>query len=120
MADPLFASASGGVLRVALPVPIDSLFDYLPPSDGPAGHPEHPRLIPKTIHTPGEADFEVVRQWRVIVAGTPDTAREFLDQYTTETNCNYFVSSFQWGNLSHEEASRSMELFINEVMPHFV
>jgi len=33
MADPLFASARGRVLRVALPVPIDSLFDYLPPAD---------------------------------------------------------------------------------------
>ncbi|MEE2662576.1 MAG: hypothetical protein VX681_00545, partial [Myxococcota bacterium] len=32
MADPLFASARGRVLRVALPVPIDSLFDYLPPA----------------------------------------------------------------------------------------
>jgi len=86
----------------------------------PSGAPEHPRLIPKTIHTPGAADFEVVRQWKVVVAGTPDTAREFLDQYSSETNCNYFVGSFQWGNLTHEEASRSMELFISEVMPHFV
>ena len=85
----------------------------------PAGAPEHPRLIPKTIHTPGEADFEVVRQWKVVVAGTPDTVRDFLDQYTAETNCNYFVSSFQWGNLTHEEASRSMGLFISEVMPHY-
>ena len=31
MADPLFASAHGSVLRVALPVPIDTLFDYWPP-----------------------------------------------------------------------------------------
>jgi len=33
MSDPLFASARGGVLRVALPLPIDSLFDYLAPDD---------------------------------------------------------------------------------------
>ena len=28
MSDPLFAEPSGGIVRVALPVPIDSLFDY--------------------------------------------------------------------------------------------
>ena len=33
MTDPLFASARGRVLRVALPVPIDSCFDYEPPTD---------------------------------------------------------------------------------------
>ena len=35
MTDPLFASAArtARALRVALPVPIDSLFDYLPPDD---------------------------------------------------------------------------------------
>jgi primosomal protein N' (replication factor Y) len=37
MSDPLFASARGRVLRVALPVPIDSLFDYLPPADAEGG-----------------------------------------------------------------------------------
>ena len=37
MTDPLFASATRTTraLRVALPVPIDSLFDYLPPADDP-------------------------------------------------------------------------------------
>jgi hypothetical protein len=33
--------------------------------------------------------------------------------------CNYFVASFQWGDLNHQEASHSMELFAREVMPHF-
>ncbi len=32
---------------------------------------------------------------------------------------NYFVGAFQWGNLSHEQAMRSIELFTNEVMPHY-
>jgi primosomal protein N' (replication factor Y) len=33
MADPLFAPASAGTVRVALPVPVDALFDYAVPPD---------------------------------------------------------------------------------------
>ncbi len=33
--------------------------------------------------------------------------------------CNYFVASFQWGDLTHQEAAYSMALFAREVMPHF-
>jgi hypothetical protein len=32
--------------------------------------------------------------------------------------CNHFVTSLQWGDLNHQEASHSMELFAREVMPH--
>ena len=45
--------------------------------------------------------------------------REFLDEYI-ETGANYFVCSFQWGNLSHQQAMRSIELFTKEVMPHYL
>ena len=48
MADPLFASARSSVLRVALPVPVDSLFDYLPPADasGDESWPGRRVLVP--------------------------------------------------------------------------
>jgi hypothetical protein len=36
------------------------------------------------------------------------------------TGANYFVCSFQWGDLSHETAMRSIDLFTKEVMPHYV
>jgi hypothetical protein len=29
-----------------------------------------------------------------------------------------FVSSFQWGDVTHEEASRSLRLFVAEIMPY--
>jgi hypothetical protein len=44
--------------------------------------------------------------------------REYLDQYV-ETGANYFVCSFQWGSLTHEQAMQSLELFVSEVMPHY-
>ena len=35
------------------------------------------------------------------------------------TGANYFVCSFQWGDISHADAMRSIELFATEVMPRY-
>jgi hypothetical protein len=42
-----------------------------------------------------------------------------MDEYVA-TGANYFVCSFQWGDLNHEQAMQSLELFATEVMPHYV
>jgi len=52
------------------------------------------------------------------VAGSPETIRKYMDEYVA-TGANYFVGAFQWGDLSHEQAMRSIGLFTNEVMPHY-
>ena len=52
-----------------------------------------------------------------LVVGSPTTIREYLQRYTAETGANYFVGSFHWGDLSHQEACRSLELFASEAMP---
>ena len=54
-----------------------------------------------------------------VVAGSPDSVRGYMDEYL-ETGANYFVAAFQWGHLSHEETMRSLDLFVSEVMPHYV
>ncbi len=54
-----------------------------------------------------------------VMAGTPAAVRDYIDEYIT-TGANYFVCSFQWGSLTHEQAMRSLELFVDEVMPHYV
>ena len=54
----------------------------------------------------------------VALAGTPVAVREYMDEYLA-TGANYFVCSFQWGDLSHEQAMRSIELFASEVMPAY-
>ena len=53
------------------------------------------------------------------LACSPESMRQFLDEYM-ESGANYFVCSFQWGDLSHEQAMRTIELFTTEVMPHYV
>jgi alkanesulfonate monooxygenase SsuD/methylene tetrahydromethanopterin reductase-like flavin-dependent oxidoreductase (luciferase family) len=54
-----------------------------------------------------------------VIAASPASMRTYLDEYI-ETGANYFICSFQWGDLSHEQALRSIELFATEVMPHYV
>jgi alkanesulfonate monooxygenase SsuD/methylene tetrahydromethanopterin reductase-like flavin-dependent oxidoreductase (luciferase family) len=54
----------------------------------------------------------------VALAGTPAALREYMDEYVA-TGANYFVCSFQWGDLTHAQAMRSIELFATEVMPAY-
>jgi len=54
----------------------------------------------------------------VALAGSPTAVREYLDEYIA-TGANYFVCSFQWGDLTHAQAMRSIELFTAEVMPRY-
>jgi len=54
----------------------------------------------------------------VALAGTPAAVCEYMDEYVA-TGANYFVCSFQWGDLTHAQAMRSVELFATEVMPHY-
>jgi alkanesulfonate monooxygenase SsuD/methylene tetrahydromethanopterin reductase-like flavin-dependent oxidoreductase (luciferase family) len=54
-----------------------------------------------------------------VMAGTPDSIRTYMDEYVA-TGANYCVCSFQWGNLTHEHAMRSIDLFVNQVMPHYL
>ena len=53
-----------------------------------------------------------------VMAGTPDSIRTFMDEYVA-TGANYFVCSFQWGNLTHDQATRSIDLFVEEVMRRY-
>ena len=41
-----------------------------------------------------------------------------MDEYLP-TGANYFVCSFQWGHISHEHAMRSIDLFVEHIMPHY-
>lgn len=66
---------------------------------------------------PTAISFEQGIAGETVIAGTPAALRDHLRDYTTKTVGNYYGVSFQWGDLSHEEASASMALFVKEVMP---
>ncbi|HXQ25260.1 MAG TPA: LLM class flavin-dependent oxidoreductase [Candidatus Acidoferrales bacterium] len=54
-----------------------------------------------------------------LYTGTPATVRARIQEDLEESGANYFVPRFAYGNLTHEESVRSLELFTKEVMPHF-
>lgn len=56
-------------------------------------------------------DFDLACRVEAIVAGSPETIRNYLGRFVGEGMPNYFVGAFQWGDLTHAEASHSLELF---------
>jgi alkanesulfonate monooxygenase SsuD/methylene tetrahydromethanopterin reductase-like flavin-dependent oxidoreductase (luciferase family) len=73
--------------------------------------------LPDAGGHPWEVDFDQALAGEQVIIGSPATVREFVGKYESESDCNYLVSSVQWGDLSHEEASYSLGLFMSEVMP---
>jgi hypothetical protein len=45
--------------------------------------------------------------------------RRYIAETIERTGINYFVADIAFGSLPYEIASRSVELFANEVMPAF-
>ena len=54
-----------------------------------------------------------------LFTGTPGTVRARIEEDLEVSGADYFIARFAYGDLTHEESVRSLELFINEVMPHF-
>lgn len=68
---------------------------------------------------PSNGDPEVAFQIEAVVAGSPDTLREQIEYTLETTGLDYIVCAFAWGDLSDAEYMASLDLFSNEVMPHF-
>ncbi|MEX2228386.1 MAG: LLM class flavin-dependent oxidoreductase [Dehalococcoidia bacterium] len=85
----------------------------LPPAAD--GHP--PAATADSGRGPAGAPFDRYVGGEAAVIGSPRTVREYVERWAEQSGCNYWVSSFQWGDLTHEEASRSLGLFAEEVMP---
>jgi len=54
-----------------------------------------------------------------LIAGTPETVRARIEQELEQSGANYMMVRFAYGDLTHEESVRSLQLFSSEVMPHF-
>lgn len=68
-----------------------------------------------TMRIGGEQAIEA----EALLVGSPKTIRQYVERYVEESGANYFCASFQWGDLTHEEAAKSLRLFTQEVMPAF-
>jgi alkanesulfonate monooxygenase SsuD/methylene tetrahydromethanopterin reductase-like flavin-dependent oxidoreductase (luciferase family) len=63
-------------------------------------------------------DFDLACRVEAALVGTPSGIRDYVGAYA-ETGMNYFVGAFQWGDITHEEATRSLALFADGVMREF-
>jgi len=64
-------------------------------------------------------DFEARRAEGLYIAGSADSVREQVRQHLEITGSNYFVASFAFGSLTHEQAMHSLRQFAQEIMPAF-
>lgn len=82
-------------------------YEHLEPAPSQDGRAAGPSL---------GGDFDLARRVEAVVVGSPETVRDYVQRYAADSRMNYFVGAFQWGDLTHEEALRSLRLFGTEVM----
>ena len=62
-------------------------------------------------------DFDVARGCGMMVAGSPDTVRAELAAQLDQCDINRIIAQMAFGDISHEDEMRSLELFATEIMP---
>jgi alkanesulfonate monooxygenase SsuD/methylene tetrahydromethanopterin reductase-like flavin-dependent oxidoreductase (luciferase family) len=83
-----------------------------PPGEGPSDGSQQVRFVGPAVFTPDQA-----MSAEILLCGSPSTIRDYALRYVDESDANYYVSAFQWGDLTHQESSKSLRLFAEEVMP---
>jgi alkanesulfonate monooxygenase SsuD/methylene tetrahydromethanopterin reductase-like flavin-dependent oxidoreductase (luciferase family) len=65
------------------------------------------------------AKFEDAVRSSFCIVGTPRTVRDMVAAQVKEAGINYLMCRLAFGDLTHENALRSVELFVRDVMPQF-
>jgi alkanesulfonate monooxygenase SsuD/methylene tetrahydromethanopterin reductase-like flavin-dependent oxidoreductase (luciferase family) len=63
--------------------------------------------------------FDDLQALGTAIAGSPQTAQQFIKADVAATGGNYFVPWLAFGDMTLQEAQRSIDLFAREVMPAF-
>ncbi len=127
-----FGAAHGGNGR-ALPRMSVSRHIYVAETDAeaekimreayPAWYRNFFELFRKHGGTPATAqytpDFDETRDLDLLVFGSPATVQAEIERYLDAIDTNYFVVRFAFGSLSFEQSRASLDLFTEQVMPHF-
>ena len=64
-------------------------------------------------------DLDAALRAETILCGSPGRVREQVARLIETTGVNYVICCFAWGDLTYEQALRSLRLFEAEVMPAF-
>jgi alkanesulfonate monooxygenase SsuD/methylene tetrahydromethanopterin reductase-like flavin-dependent oxidoreductase (luciferase family) len=76
-----------------------------------------PRLHNRAQAHPRPAEFEPLMARGQGIAGSPATVLRHLQAQIEATGCNYVVGQFAFGDMTRDEALRSIGLFVDDVMP---
>lgn len=81
------------------------------------------RSITQLWHQHNDHSFDEFFEWNACLAGetiligSVDKVREQIRDLIGQSDINYFVGSFAWGSLTPEQSRRSLDLFIDNIMP---
>ena len=64
-------------------------------------------------------EFDQIKDGGRGIAGSPASITRMLKEQLGGSGANYFVGQFAFGDLSTEEITRTVDLFVNDVMPNF-
>ena len=67
--------------------------------------------------TEAPASYAELIEAGIVVCGSPDTVKEQLREQQRVIGNGNFVLLFNYGNLTHEQVTRSLTLFAEQVMP---
>nr|WP_315591725.1 LLM class flavin-dependent oxidoreductase [uncultured Cupriavidus sp.] len=73
----------------------------------------------RSIHARPPQDFGALIESGMAIAGSPSVVREQLLEQAENGAFNYLIGTYVFGDLSLEEASRSVRLFCDHVRPAF-
>jgi alkanesulfonate monooxygenase SsuD/methylene tetrahydromethanopterin reductase-like flavin-dependent oxidoreductase (luciferase family) len=77
------------------------------------------RFLLAGVRPPSELSFEELEHQGYVLVGSPRTVRDRLAEIRKELGIGVFVGGGRIGDMRHEQALQSTELFAREVMPHF-
>jgi alkanesulfonate monooxygenase SsuD/methylene tetrahydromethanopterin reductase-like flavin-dependent oxidoreductase (luciferase family) len=77
------------------------------------------RFLLTGVRPPSELSFDELERQGYLLIGSPRTVRDRLAEIQKDLGIGVFVGGGRIGDMSHEKATRSAELFAREVMPHF-
>ena len=65
------------------------------------------------------SDFDEQISEETFIVGSPQTVADKIVRTVEDCGINYFNGLFTFGDFTHQEVMRSVELFAGEVMPAF-
>jgi alkanesulfonate monooxygenase SsuD/methylene tetrahydromethanopterin reductase-like flavin-dependent oxidoreductase (luciferase family) len=67
----------------------------------------------------GGHSLEAVDKLGMFLVGSPETVRQRLAEFQQRLGIGHLCAIMQFGSLPHAQTKRNLELFAEEVIPHF-